>query len=212
MFKIIFIFILLAVIYFIFSSIKLRLKFNEAIKFIDLSSTLLRFRLLFKNKTGQIYIFGICVKTFDLLDIFTEKKPKEVAKEKPTKEKKKKPFWAKSPNLNQILYYLKKLSYPIRKIKIKYLNIDISDGFSDPYHTGQLYALYSTLAGIFPKLMSHINFNPDFSADSIKISGEGLVKLRICHILLPVLQILADKIFGMVRTPFMRLKKGTSYV
>ncbi len=206
------IFILLAVICFIFSSIKLRLKFNDKIKFIDLSYTLFRFRFLFNDKTGRLYFAGIRIKKFDLMDIITAEKTEEVKKEKAPKEKKKKPFWTKSPNFNQILYYLKKLSYPIRKIKIKYLNIDISDGFSDPYYTGQLYAIYSTVSGIFPKLMSHIKFWPDFSADSIKISGEGLVKLRIYHILLPVLQLLADKIFGMVRTPFLKLKKGTSYV
>ncbi len=212
MFIIIFIFIILAIVYFGFSSIKLRLKFNDKIKFIDLSYTLLRFRLLFNDKTGRISIAGITIKRFDLLDILTSEKQKDVIKDKIVKKKKRKSIWTKSANFNQILYYLKKLSYPIRNIKIKYLNIDISDGFSDPYYTGQLYAIYSTLSGIFPKLMSHVNFSPDFSADSIKIRGEGLVKLKICHILLPVLQILADKIFGMVRTPFLRLKKGTSYV
>jgi len=212
MFTYIFIFVCLAVISLLLSSIKLRLKFNEKIKFIDLSYTLIRFRLLFNNKSGKIYISGIRVKTFDLLDIFAVKKPKKVAREKTTKEKKKKPFWAKSPSLKQILYYLKKLSYPIRKINFKYLNIDISDGFADPYYTGQLYAVYSTVSGIFPMLMSHINFRPDFAADKIKIVGEGVVKLRIFHILLPVLQILTDKIFGKVRAPFLRLKKGTSYV
>ena len=212
MFTIIFIFIILAIVYFGFSSIKLRLKFNDKIKFIDLSYTLFRFRLLFNDKSGRLYFAGIGVNKFNLLDIITTEKTEDAKKEKAPKEKKKKPIWTKSPNFNQILYYLKKLSYPIRKINIKYLNINISNGFSDPYYTGQLYALYSTVSGIFPKLMSHVSFRPDFSADSIKISGEGLVKLRICYILLPVLQILADKIFGMVRTPFLRLKKGTSYV
>ncbi len=212
MFTIIFIFIILAVLFLAFSSIKLRLKFNESIKFIELSYTLIKFRLLFNDLTGRIYFGGIRIRKFNLLDIFTDKKPKEAIKAKGPREKKKKSVWAKSPNLRQILYYLKKLSYPIRKIKIKYLNIDISDGFSDPFYTGQLYAVYCTAKGIFPKLMSHINFRPDFSADRIKISGEGLVKLRICHILLPILQILADKILGMVRIPFLRIRKGTGYV
>jgi len=212
MFTLIFIFVVLALLYLGLSSIILRLKFDDSIKCIDLSYTIIRFRLLFSDMTGRIYIAGITIKTFDLLDIFVSEKPKKVAEKRAEPKKKKKSFWAKSPNFKQILYYLKKASYPIRKINIKYLNINISDGFTDPYHTGQLYAVYSTVAGIFPKLMSHINFKPDFSADRIKIRGEGLVKLRIYHILLPILQILADKIFGMVRNPFLILKKGTSYV
>ncbi|MCP4703021.1 MAG: DUF2953 domain-containing protein, partial [candidate division Zixibacteria bacterium] len=206
--------VLLAFGYFIFSSIKLRLKFDDTIRFIDLSYTLFRIRLLFNDKTGQIYIVGLKVKSFDLWDILkTDMSPKPKKTREDTIEKKKREFdWSGYLELKKMRYYLKKLFYPIRKINFKYLNIEISDGFSDPYYTGQLYAVYSTVMGIFPKLMSHINFNPDFSADNIKIFGEGLVKLRLCHILLPILQILADKIFGMVRDPFLRLKKGTSYV
>ncbi|MCP4703018.1 MAG: DUF2953 domain-containing protein, partial [candidate division Zixibacteria bacterium] len=206
--------VLLAFGYFIFSSIKLRLKFDDTIRFIDLSYTFFKIRLLFNDKTGRIYLAGIKVKTFNLWDILkTDRSPKSEKARDDTIEKKKRKFdWSGCLELKKMRYYLKKLSYPIGKIKIKYLNIEISDGFSDPYHTGQLYATYSTIIGIFPKLMSHINFNPDFSADKLKISGEGLVKLRLCHILLPILQILADKIFGMVRNPFLRLKKGTSYV
>lgn len=202
----------LAILYFVFSSIKLRLKFDDSIKCIDLSYTIIRFRLLFNDMTGRIYLSGVRINKFGLLESISRRKSKKKIKEDKAIKKKRKFAGLKSIKFGQILYYLKKLYYPICRIKIKYLNISISDGFSDPYHTGQLYAVYSTVAGIFPKLMSHINFKPDFSADSIKIRGEGLVKLRICHILLPVLQILADKIFGMVRNPFLSLKKGTSYV
>ena len=218
MFTIIFILVFTVIIYFIFSSIKLRLKFDDAIKCLDLSYTFIRFRLLFNDMTGRIYFAKIRIKKFGIKEALFAMKDKkarrdeEIKKEDIAKKKKRKPVWARSLNFKQILFYLKKLSYPIRKIKIKYLNIEISDGFSDPYYTGQMYAIYSTVTGIFPKLMLHINFKPDFSADSIKIRGEGLVKLRLYHILLPLLQILADKIFGMVRTPFLRLKKGTSYV
>lgn len=212
MFTIMFIIIILAVLYFGLSSIKLRLLFNESNKFIELSYTLIKFRLLFNDLTGRIYFAGIRIKKFGLLEAISGRKPKKITKEEKPKKKKRKPAGPKSIKFGQILYYLKKLYYPIHKIKIKYLYLNISDGFSDPYYTGQLYALYTTFTGIFPKLMSHISFKPDFSADNIKIIGEGLVKLKIYHILLPILQILADKILGMVRTPFLRLKKGTGYV
>lgn len=214
----IFIFIVLVVLYLIFSSIKLRLKFNESIKFIDLSYTFIRLRLLFNDMTGRIYLAGIGIKKINIIEEILKDRPKKVKRAKEAKVvdketvKKKKSSKFESINLKKIIFYLKKLYYPICKINIKYLKIKITDGFSDPYYTGQLYAIYSTASGIFPKLMSNIDFKPDFSADSIKIDGEGLVKLRIFHILLPLLQILTDKIFGMAKNPFLRIKKGTSYV
>jgi len=212
MITIISIIIALSVLYFGLSSIVLKLRFGESIKYIDLSYTLFRLHLLPGDMTGQVYIAGIGLKKFNLLELILPGKHKKKIKEDIPIKKKRKFAGVKSLGFGQILCYLEKLYHPIRKIKIKYLNIDISDGFSDPYHTGQLYAIYTTASGIFPKLMSHVNFRPDFSADRIKINGEGLVKLRIYHILLPVLQILTDKILSTVKNPFLRLRKGTSYV
>ncbi len=208
------IFVLLAAVifYFALSSIKLHFLFNEKKRLIELSYTLFKFRAELTGFMGKLYIAGICIKAINLKEMKSPGKSEPDKEMSAKKESQKKSVRLGFPNMEKIIYYLGKISYPIRKIRIKRFDIQISDGFSDPYKTGQLYALYSTVRGIFPQLMSHISFRPDFAADNIKIEGEGLVKLRIIFILVPVLQILTDKMKEFIKLPHMKIRKGTSYV
>lgn len=208
------VFIIFAIVLFLlFSSLKLRLIFNESARFIQLSYTFFAFRLNFNGMIGRFHVAGIGLKEFRIFDGKTSKK-KKVARE--IKEKDKKVKFRRAgfdrAGLHKFVYYLKKSYYLLRKIRVKKLDIIISEGFSDPYYTGLLYAYFSAVGGIFPKLMSHIKFYPNFAADAIKINGEGLVILRIFDILIPVLQILADKIYEHMRLSNLRFRKGTNYV
>ena len=93
MFIYIIIFITLTLLYLVVSSIKLRLKFCESTKFVDLSYTIIRLRLLFDDMTGRIYLFGFGIKKINIIEeIFAEKPEKlKKIKEKKPDEKKKKP-------------------------------------------------------------------------------------------------------------------------
>ncbi|MCP4705262.1 MAG: hypothetical protein GY865_11690, partial [candidate division Zixibacteria bacterium] len=61
--------VLLAFGYFIFSSIKLRLKFDDTIRFMDLSYSVFRSRLRLNGESEQIYMVALKVKGVDLCGI-----------------------------------------------------------------------------------------------------------------------------------------------
>jgi hypothetical protein len=209
---VIIILLIAAVFYLMFSSVKLYILLDRTTRLVELSYTLFKFQAELVGLSGKIYFAGIRIKKFNLTDIKSLGKSESAAEKLPKKEIKKKSMKFNVLDMGNIIYYLKKAYYPIRKIRIKRLDIQITDGFSDPHKTGQLYALYMTARGIFPELMSHISFRPDFAADKIDIKGEGLVKLRIFFILVPVLQILTDKMKEFIKQPFLKIRKGTSYV
>ena len=207
------IFIILALILYIcLSSLKLRFRYDDRAKDVKVSYTLAGVRADFNDMAAKIYLAGIRVKSIALADIVSlkaEKKP-EKAKEV-EKKKKKKRFTLPAINFDDALYYLKKGRHLLAKVRIRYLNIDISDGFADPYYTGQLFAAYSVLMGVCPRLASHISFKPDFSADSIKVRGKGLVSIKMFYILQVVFLILTSKLIDYLKSKPIKAKKGASY-
>lgn len=204
--------ILALILYFCLSSIKLRFRYDDRARDLRVSYAFIKGRADFVDMAAKIYLAGIKVKSFAFADMISskpKKKPEEVKKAK--KKKGKRGFAFPKIGFDEALYYLKKGRYLLLKIRINYLNIDISDGFADPYYTGQLFAVYSVLMGVCPRLASHINFRPDFSADSIKVRGKGLVSIRMFYILKVVFIILTNKILEYLKIKPLKYKKGAIY-
>ena len=204
--------ILALILYLCLSSLKLRFRIDDRVKDLKVSYILAGVRIDFKDMAAKIYLAGIRVKSFAFADMIASKPEEKAEKAKEVgKKKEKKGFAFTRIGFDEVLYYLKKGRYLMTKIRIRYLNIDISDGFADPYYTGQLFAVYSVLMGVCPRLASHISFRPDFSADSIKVRGKGLVAIRMLYILRVVLQILTGKVIEYLKIKQIKAKKGASY-
>lgn len=198
-------------LYLVLSAIKLRLRFNDSEWTIIFSYTLFSLRLQINKMEGRIHIAGIGIKKFKLSGEGVASQTKKIADKARKEEGKKGSEKFSFSDIISIFNYMKKLRYTIGHIRVKHLKIDLWDGFSNPYNTGRLYALFTAAKGIFPHLLKYVTFKPDFSADSLKIRGEGLVLLKMLYILIPVLQMLTDKIKESTIAPSTRLKKGTSY-
>jgi hypothetical protein len=136
-----------------------------------------------------------------------DKKIKKVKKEKGPEElkikKKKGPdFWFE---------YLKGARDLVGNIRLEFLNIKIRGGIFDPFYTGKMYAYYWAAKGAFPQLMSHVDFRPDFSSETVQIEGKGVVYLRMYYILKVGFSILAVMIKEKMANLFTFGKRGPSY-
>lgn len=107
--------------------------------------------------------------------------------------------------------YAKWLLQLVRRIKIQYLEFDITGGFEDPYYTGQMTAIYWSAKGIAPRIMSHVTFAPDFGANRLAFKGKGLITLRMCYIIILIIRLLADSIKTKIRNLSIMRTKGVSY-
>ena len=73
-------------------------------------------------------------------------------------------------------------------------------------------ASYWAAKGMFRRLMSHINFYPDFKVDSLEIKGKGVVSLRVIYILVLVIRLLTIFIKWKIMNKDNAKKKGLAYV
>jgi hypothetical protein len=206
--------------YFIFSSIRLRLVFDEPTRLVAVSYAFAGFIADLRKFNGKLQLFGIKVYGIDFRKAIrsgisrkSKIKPqaKESKKEIPTAKDEKRKSKSKF-NLSVIsLDYLTAIRHFLRKIRISYLDIELRGGFSDPYHTGQAVASYWAAKGIATGIMSHIRFFPDFEAEKMQIKGKGIVSLRMVHILVLVFRILTIYLKLKVRQKFSYQKKGLAY-
>jgi hypothetical protein len=203
--------ILFAVSYFVFASIRLRMIFNEKSKTASITYTLARFKVNLVNRTGVVYFLGIPLKRVDFADAISFGKVKKVFKKREKKQKaphKTKKVGAKFTFKIEDLEHIR---YVLTKIRLTYLDINIAGSFTDPYNTGIAYAWYSALSGIMPSFMSHIRFNPDFSADSLVVRGKGIISLRIIYILALGMKFLKVYLGEKFKSRFIVNKKGAVY-
>jgi len=243
-------FIIIAVLaifaaWFIFSSIRLRLVFDEPIRLVEVSYTFARLSADFKEYRARIRLFGIKIFEKDMAELLKSDKKKDrpekrtkdttgktteellkgklkedIKAEKPDEEKREKQEKKAKPkkprsgfDLSLInLKNLKRLKNFIGKINIEHLDLNIEGGFSDPYRTGQLTASYWVVRGMFPALMAHVQYHPDFKIEKFIIRGKGVVSLRGVHILVLVIQLLSAYLISKVRHRFKYQEKGMAYV
>jgi hypothetical protein len=173
------------------ASIKIRVRLVESQKTIAVKYTLFQMNLDLQKKTGHVRIAGIEVFRFELA---FERKLKEKAK-KPRKElppvgKERKKFYLTDLKVE----YLIRAKSLVGNIRIKELMIKLTGGWLEPFYTGKMFAYYCAAKGMYPSLMSHVEFRPDFSSEKMKIEGKGLVCLRMYHILRLIFGLLADKL------------------
>jgi len=107
--------------------------------------------------------------------------------------------------------YLRIGAWFVKKFTVNYLNLHIAGGFADPYYTGNTYAVYTVACGILPGFMSHITYQPDFSADTFLFKGRGKISIRVVHIVYLGCRILKDMIIMKFRDWYTIRKKGVSY-
>jgi hypothetical protein len=87
----------------------------------------------------------------------------------------------------------------------------ISGGFSDPYETGVNYGYYWALKGIFPKIMSHIDYKPDFSSSELQFDGLGDIRIRMIHLIIFGLRMFIEILKGGFGRKPVPQKKGLIY-
>lgn len=129
-------------------------------------------------------------KTESMIESEEEKLEKAKKLEKPSKRKKR--------NLTILYKPTKKLFYSIVNIfKIKYLDIKIMAGLSDPYISGiffgMIYPFVEMLSIIFPVVS--LTFTPLFVEDRFKSEIDGQISLRIILLIYPLLKFLFSKEF-----------------
>lgn len=226
----------LAVIWLVFSSIRLRLEFDEPVRLAVLSYAFLAFRADLKAFMGQARLFGISVYSFGFKDGIFRKSQSKKAKKKESKTKieikkagpdksktpikgKQKDKEKKKSRSGRSFDYLDLISVKnlqiikrfIGKFSIDYLNIEIKGGFDDPYRTGQAVASYWAARGMLYPVMKYVHYYPDFDAEKFEFRGKGIVSIRVVHILVLVFSVLAEYLKIKVRQFFRSKKKGLAY-
>lgn len=187
------------------SSLRLKLEFSDNAKFAALAFLFGTVSFDLPKRHLEIRMAGIRVKR-----IKTGKKAKVVKVEKGAIEKpkaKKRRF--KIPKLKFI--YARWALELLKKIRIRYLDLNIAGGFEDPYYTGNATAIYWAAKGIAPGLMSHITFSPEFSSGHLKFDGKGLITLKMYYIVKLILRLLTDMVETKIRRFFILRTKGVSY-
>lgn len=177
----------------VMSSVRLRVLFDEPTRRIELSYTVIRFRVDLKDLYGKIYLFGIRLFKFNLRELRKKRKkvsktakPKIKEKEEKTRRKGITGFdWSliNASNLGILRRF-------VGKIRINYLHIEIRGGFDDPYRTGQAVASYWAFKGMFRRIMSHVHFYPDFDAERLEFKGKSVVSIRAFYILVLIIRLL----------------------
>ena len=201
------IFILTAIIVALAGSIRLKFHLNSQEQVVSVSYFFILFSADIKNKTGVIRLMRIPIKRISLL---TSDLPIKVKKKVSTDAK---PKEAKGPGFKFRFKfdYWRRFYSLIKKIRIKRLILNISGGFSDPYETGVNYGYYWALKGILPKIMSHIDYQPDFSSSELQFDGFGDIRIRMIHLIIFGLRMLIEILKnGYGRKPVPQ-KKGIIY-
>jgi hypothetical protein len=201
--------------YLLYTSIIIRLKYKDTEKSVSLSYAIVAVKIDLTQLRGRLFLLHVPVYRFDLRKTKKKKKAKAEAKTKAKADKErpdKKPKRKKKFGLSDLkLEYLIMAKELMSGIRIRQLQINISGGYREPFYTGKMFAYYCAARGIYPKLMSHINFSPNFSSDKLKLEGKGLVSLRMFYIFKFVFGVLADKVKEKLNNLFVIRRKGASY-
>lgn len=184
-------------------AIRVRFLFEKSEKSIYVSYTIIGVLIDIASKRGRLALAGIPIYKFDL----KREKKKPVA-EKPAKKRKKKKRFGLSDLKLEYLGMAKSL---IGEIGIEELTVNIRGGFLEPFYTGKMYGYYCAAKGIYPSLMSHIDFTPDFSSSSLEFKGQGVAYIRMYYILKFGFGLLADRLKTKTRELFVIRKRGASY-
>ena len=185
------------------ASVAARVRLAQSEKTVVVSYTVVGFIADLAAKTGRISILGLPLFRINL----ARKKKKKTVKESAKKEKPKKKRFRFSDMRIEYLRMAKKL---IGGMRIKELAINIHGGFTEPFYTGKMYAYYRAARGMYPSLISHIDFRPDFSSGSLTIDGKALVSLKMYYIFRFACGLLADKIKEKSNKLFGIRKRGRS--
>jgi len=189
-------------------AIRFKFRFDKNQKTISISYLMLRFLIDFDTMTGQVTIAAIQVKRIELKNLLrkTAKKPPQTTTPPPAKKAEKMPRWLKLGWSD-----IKRFFSLLGKIRTKDLVFTISGGISDPYQTGKYFGYYMALCGVFPRLMSHIAFRPDFVAESLKFEGKGIIYIRVYQILIFAIKMMFEKLKKLINLKYITRKKGASY-
>ena len=174
------------------ASIRIRGVFDQSEKTVHASYMFVGSLFSFPEKRVFISIAGISLFSFPINSKKKKESESEIEKkaEKERPPKKKKRFRFSDLNIG----HLKMAKELIGGTKIRELAIKIRGGFTEPFYTGKMYGYYWAAKGMYPKLMSHIDFKPDFSSGTLIFEGKGLVTLRMFYIFRFVCCLLYDKL------------------
>jgi len=176
------------------ASIRIRANFDDSEKKIRASYTFVGSDYDILKNQVIVSVAGIRLRSFSLkvgklMEKAAAKKEKTVESENKKPEKKKKFAFS-----DLKLEYLKMARDLIGGTKIKELAIKIRGGFTEPFYTGKMCGYYWIARGMYPNLMSHVDFRPDFSSGTLSFEGKGLVTLRMYYILRFVCCLLYDRL------------------
>lgn len=201
----IFIILVLLIAILLASSLRLRFKFNDEVRFIAAGYIFVAVFFDISNWRLTFRLAGIPVKQLAVGKTAKAKAPSE----KPVNNREVRKRWFQRPQLKWD--YAKWILQLLGKVRVRYLKLDISGGFEDPYHTGNATAVYWTAKGIAPKIMSHVDFSPDFGANRMNYKGNGLITVRMYYIIKLVVRLLADLTKTKIGSFSILRKKGVSY-
>ncbi|MBW1784777.1 MAG: hypothetical protein JRL30_29040 [Deltaproteobacteria bacterium] len=176
------------------ASVRIRAVFDESEKVIRASYTLFGSVYDIPSKKVVIMLAGVKLFSFPVTGKDAPDAKKDGEKEKKEKKKKKKKKKRKFSFSDLNIEYLKMAKNLVGGTKIRELVIKISGGFTEPFYTGKMYGYYCAAKGMYPNLMSHVDFKPDFSSGSLIFEGKGLVTLRMIYIFRFVCSLLNDKL------------------
>ncbi|MFH2036147.1 MAG: DUF2953 domain-containing protein, partial [Candidatus Zixiibacteriota bacterium] len=181
------------------SSIRIRFKFDENEKYLNISFMMIGFGIDFTTMTTRLLVFnkfGLKVSPIII------NPPKRIMQKSIKKRFKLSDF---------DFGYLKHLKFFIGKIEIENLLINIHGGILDPFNTGRIYGYYWAIKGFFPKLMSHINFSPSFLTTKTKVDGYGAIGIKLYYIVVLFIKLMADIISKKKKQKVVINKQGVNY-
>ncbi len=188
----------------LFASVIIRFRYEDTDRSASLSYTFVKFMFDITHEKVRFFLFRIPIYAFDAKD--------HRAFEFVKKKLDMKLMWKKKFGLSDLkLEYLIMAKTLMGGIRIRQLQINISGGYREPFYTGKIFAYYCAAKGIYPNLMSHVDFSPDFSSEKLNFEGKGLASLRMFYILRFVFGLLADKAKEKLNNLFVIRKKGASY-
>jgi hypothetical protein len=189
------------------SSICLKFRYDEKEKWLAVSYIFARFRADFAGKSGIVSLFAIPIKRIQL------GKGKFAGKEIALESKKEKKSKGGSRGILSAFEWndIQALGGLFKKIRTKNLRLNISGGFGDPFETAKIFSLYTAIAGIFPLVMSHVNFYPDFSNARLQFEGRGLIYIRVLHLTAFLVRFIYRKRKYFLGSMIVTKKKGVSY-
>ncbi len=185
------------------ASIKMRFRFSDSEQVVSISYLALGLRLNFSDRSGKFCFNGMKIFGFPLKPSSIE----EIAKKALLIEK------TGRLKLSDIkLEYFKMAGNLISHIRFKELQINIRGGFLEPFYTGKMYGYYWAVKGMYPNLMAHVDFRPDFSSAKLIFEGYGYFYLRLYYIVGTGIRLWSGILKEKKKNIFIIRKRGASYV